>query len=74
MTPVIHQRVRFRTSPRALFDLYLDSRRHSLSTGAPATISRKAGGKFKAFGRQLEGQNLLIVAGKQIVQLWRSTH
>ena len=30
MTPVIQQRVRFRTSPRALFELYLDSRRHSL--------------------------------------------
>jgi activator of HSP90 ATPase len=74
MTPVIQQRVRFRTSPRALFDLYLDSRRHSLSTGAPATISRKSGEKFKAFGGQLEGRNLLIVPGKQIVQLWRATH
>jgi activator of HSP90 ATPase len=74
MTPVIRQCVRFRTAPRALFDLYLDTRRHSLSTGAPATISRKAGGKFKAFGGQLEGKNLLIVPGKQIVQLWRATH
>ncbi len=74
MTPVIRQRVRFRASPRALFDLYLDSRRHSLSTSAPATISRKAGGKFKAFGEQLEGKNLLIVPGKQFVQLWRATH
>jgi hypothetical protein len=26
MTPVIQQSVRFRTSPEALFDLYLDSR------------------------------------------------
>lgn len=74
MTPVIQQSVRFRTSPQALFDLYLDSRRHSLSTGAPATISRKMGGKFKAFKGQLEGKNLLIVPGKQIVQLWRATH
>jgi activator of HSP90 ATPase len=74
MTPVIQQRMRFNTSPRALFDLYLDSRRHSLSTGAPATVSRKVGGRFKAFGGQLEGKNLLIVPGKQIVQLWRATH
>jgi activator of HSP90 ATPase len=74
MTPVIQQSVRFRTSPQALFDLYLDSRRHALSTGAPATISRKVGGKFKAFEGQLEGKNLLIVPGKQIVQLWRATH
>ena len=74
MTPVIQQRVRFRTSPCALFDLYLDSRRHSLSTGVPATISRKAGGKFKAFEGQFEGKNLLIVPGRQIAQLWRATH
>jgi activator of HSP90 ATPase len=74
VTPVIQQRVRFRTSPRVLFDLYLNSRRHSLSTGAPATISRKAGAKFRAFGGQLEGKNLLIVPGNQIVQLWRATH
>jgi activator of HSP90 ATPase len=74
MTPVIQQRVRFRTSPRTLFDLYLDSRRHSLSTGAPANISHKIGGKFKAFAGQLQGKNLLIVPGKQIVQLWRATH
>jgi hypothetical protein len=40
MTPVIQQNVRFRTSPQALVDLYLDSRRHSLSTGARAAISR----------------------------------
>ena len=66
--------MRFRTSPRALFDLYLDSRRHFLSTGAPATISRKAGGKCKAFEGQLEDQNLLIVPGRQIAQLWRATH
>jgi activator of HSP90 ATPase len=71
---VIQQRVRFRTSPRTLFDLYLDSRRHSLATRAPATISRKVGGKFEAFGGQLEGKNLLIAPGKQIVQLWRATH
>jgi activator of HSP90 ATPase len=74
MTPVIQQSVLFRTSPQVLFDLYLDSRRHSLSTSAPATISRKVGGKFKACEGQLEGKNLLIVPGKQIVRLWRATH
>jgi activator of HSP90 ATPase len=74
MTPVIQQRVRVRTSARTLFDLYLDSRCHSLSTGAPATFRRKAGGKFKAFGGQLEGKHVLIVPGEQIVQLGRATH
>jgi hypothetical protein len=74
MTPVIQQSVRFRTTPQALFDLYMDSTKHSRSTGAPARIGRKVGGKFTAFGRQLEGKNLHLVRGKQIVQLWRATH
>jgi activator of HSP90 ATPase len=74
MTSVIEQSVRFRTSPQALFDLYLDSKKHSASTGARAKISRKAGGKFRAFKGALEGKNLHIVPGKQIVQFWRATH
>jgi activator of HSP90 ATPase len=74
MTSIIQQSVRFRTSPQTLFDLYLDSRKHSRSTGAPARISRKIGGKFAAFGGQLEGKVLYLVPGKQIVQLWRATH
>jgi hypothetical protein len=35
MTPVIQQSVLFRTSPQVLFDLYLDSRRHSLRPAPP---------------------------------------
>ncbi len=74
MTPVIQQRVRFRTlSSRPLRSLSRFAPPFSL-TGAPATISRKAGGKFKAFEGQLEGKNLLIVPGRQIAQLWRATH
>ena len=74
MTPIIQQSVRFRTTPQALFDLYMDSKKHSRSTGAPAGISRKAGSKFSAFGKQLGGKTLHVVPGKQIVQFWRASH
>jgi activator of HSP90 ATPase len=74
MTPVIQQSVRFRTSPNALFEMYLDSKKHSQSTGSPARISRKVRGPFRAFAGKLEGKNLLIAPDKQIVQLWRATH
>jgi activator of HSP90 ATPase len=73
-TPNIQQSVRFRTSPQALFDLYLDSKTHSRSTGAPARISRKIGGRFTAFGGKLEGKNLFLFPGRQIVQFWRASH
>ena len=74
MTPVIQQTVRFRTSPEELFEMYLDSKKHSSSTGARATVNRRAGGRFTAFDGQLAGKNLLVVPGKQVVQLWRATH
>jgi activator of HSP90 ATPase len=74
MTPVIQQSVRFRAAPQTLFEMYLDSKKHSQTTGVPARISRKAGGRFRAFKGALEGKNLLIVPGKQIVQLWRAAH
>jgi len=72
MTPVIQQSVRFRALPRVLFEMYVDSRKHSLSTGMPARISRKAGGRFSAFGGQIQGKNLLVAPDKRVVQLWRA--
>jgi len=74
MTPVIQQSVRFRVASRVLFQMYLDSKKLSQSTGAPARISRTVGGRFTAFGGAIEGKNLLIVPGKQVVQLWRAKH
>jgi len=74
MTPVIQQTVRFRTTQHALFEMYLDSRKHSKSTGMTARISRKVGRRFRACAAMLEGKNLLIVPDRQIVQLWRAKH
>ena len=74
MTPVIQQTVRFRTTPHTLFERYLDSKKHSKSTGMTARINRKVGGRFRAFDGMLEGKTLLIVPGRQIVQFWRATH
>jgi activator of HSP90 ATPase len=74
MTPAIQQRVTFRASPKALFEMYLDSRKHAAATGAPAKMKRKAGGSWSAHGGQIGGQNLLIVPGRMVVQAWRAAH
>ncbi|HEY4959787.1 MAG TPA: hypothetical protein VII29_02915, partial [Terriglobales bacterium] len=73
MTPAIQQSVEFDASPETLFEMYVDSRQHSLATGAPAKLGRKAGDAFTAFGGQLKGKNLLVVPEQMIVQTWRST-
>ncbi len=74
MTPVIQQRVRFRATPKKLFEMYLDSRAHAASTGAPAKTTRKVGGTFTAFGGSIGGKNIAIVPEKRIVQMWRANH
>lgn len=72
MTKAIQQSVRFNASPETLYEMYVDSRKHSDATGAPAKLNRQAGSAFTAFGGMLRGRNLLVVPGKMIVQSWRS--
>jgi len=72
MTPTILQRVKFSASPKVLFEMYMDSGKHSAVTGAPAKLSRKAGGAWRAHGGMIGGRNLMIVPGRQIVQTWRA--
>ena len=74
MTPVIQQSVRFSCSPDVLFEMYMNSAKHSAATGVRARISRRAGGKFKAFEGALWGRNLMVVPKRMIVQAWRSTN
>ena len=74
MTKTIEQSVRFTATPEDLFETYLDSKRHSAATGGVAQMSRKAGGKFTAWGGQLCGRNLMIIPNKMIVQAWRANH
>jgi activator of HSP90 ATPase len=74
MTPAIQQRVTFRTSPKMLFEMYLDSKKHSAATGAPAKLSRKVGGNWTAHHDQIGGKNLLLIPGRMIVQAWRAAH
>jgi activator of HSP90 ATPase len=74
VTKPIVQSVTFKASPEELFALFTDSRKHSASTGAKATVSAKAGAKWIAFGGMLLGKNLAVVPGKMIVQAWRASH
>ena len=72
MTGPIQQSVILKAAPRELFNTFLDSKKHTALTGAPATLGKKAGATFTAFGGQLSGRNLLVVPGRLIVQSWRS--
>ena len=70
MSKTILQSVKFQVSPETLFEIYMDSKKHSAATGAKAVISRKVGGKFTAYEGYIRGKNLLIVPHYLIAQTW----
>jgi activator of HSP90 ATPase len=74
MTKAIEQSVRFSASPEELFEIYIDSKKHSAATGGAAKMSRKTGGKFTAWDGMLSGKNLLVLENDTIVQAWRGSH
>jgi hypothetical protein len=58
MTRAIQQSVEFKASPETLFEMYMDSRKHSKATGEPAKLSRKTGAAFTVHDGKLRGRNL----------------
>jgi len=73
MAEPIHQEVVFKASPKALYEAFMEAKLHSaFSGGAPAEISREAGGSWSAFGGHILGRNVELVPNRRIVQAWRS--
>ena len=69
MTKTLLQKILFKnTTPKALYDLYMDSKKHSIATGAPAKLSDKVGGKYSVHGGYITGKNLQLVKNKLIIQ------
>ena len=69
----IKQTVLFNASPNDIFEMLMDSKKHSRFTGAPARISRKVVGKISAYEGYIEGENVELVQDKKIVQKWRES-
>jgi uncharacterized protein YndB with AHSA1/START domain len=72
MTKTIRQTVQIKAAPKQVFEALINGKKHAKFTGAPASISRKAGAAFTCYGGYISGFNLEVVPGKRIVQAWRS--
>jgi activator of HSP90 ATPase len=72
-TKTLTQSVNFKASPKAVYNMLIDSKKHASLSGTKATISKKVGGSFSAWGGHLTGFNLALDPGKKIVQAWRAT-
>ena len=73
MAKTIEQNVVFKnTTPKAVYDLYMNAKLHSDIIGGPAKIADKVGSSFSAHGGYITGKNIYLVKDKLIVQTWRS--
>ena len=66
----IKQQATFKANPHAVYELLIDSKKHSVLAGEQAKISRSVGEKFTV-GDYIEGVNLKLVPDEKIVQTWR---
>ena len=60
----IKQKVKFNAKPHEVYELLMNSKKHSAFTCDEAKISRKIGGKISAYGNYIEGENLELIKDK----------
>jgi activator of HSP90 ATPase len=72
-TKAIRQRVTFKGAPHDVYELLMDSKKHSGFTGSKSRLSRKEGGKISAYDGYIEGWNVKLVPDSKIVQKWRGS-
>jgi activator of HSP90 ATPase len=58
---------------RQLYEAWLDSKAHSLFTGAGAEINPQVGGAFTAWDGYISGKTLALEPYRCITQSWRTT-
>ena len=73
MAKTIRQTCTLPASPREVYDALMDSRKHRAFSGEPASISKRVGGTFTAYGDYISGKNLDLVANRKIVQSWHAS-
>jgi activator of HSP90 ATPase len=74
MRRLIAQSVVLPAPAEQLYATYLDPALHSAVTGAAVTVSPESGAPFLAFGGQISGTMISVIAPRLIVQSWRSTN
>lgn len=72
-TTTIKQTATFNASPKEVYDLIMNPKKHSAFTGTKVTMSNAIKGKFSAFDGYMYGYNIELVEGKKIVQAWHFT-
>ena len=73
MPKLVKQCVVLPAPARELYAMYLNPKMHAAITGHKVKIGSRAGSPFRAFNGALYRRILQTIAGRLIVQSWRST-
>jgi uncharacterized protein YndB with AHSA1/START domain len=71
MCKTIKHKIRFKASPREVYDALADSRQRSELTGSTAVIGTQVGDRFSTDDGRVTGVNVDLVPGERLVQAWR---
>ena len=72
MAKNISQSAVIQGTPKDVYEMLMDSKKHARFTGAPARIGHAEGSLFSAYGGHLLGRTIEAVPAKRIVQAWRA--
>ena len=67
----IEQEIIIKGTPHEIYEVFMDSKKHSKLTESKAKISREVGGSFSIYEGALSGKNVELIQDKKIVQTWR---
>ncbi len=65
------QEITIKSTPHEIYEVFMDSKKHSKLTEGKAMVSREVGGSFSIFEGSLSGKNVELIQDKKIVQTWR---
>ena len=68
----IEQEIIIKSTPHEIYEVFMDTKKHSMFTESKAKVSREVGGSFSIFEGALSGKNVELIQDKKIVQTWRS--
>lgn len=71
MCKTIHQKVKFKASPKTIYQFIADSKNVTSLTGETAIISKRIGGTFSTMSGKVSGIIVDLEPSKRIVQAWR---
>ena len=73
-TKTLRQTITFKNAtPQEVYDALVDSRKHSIFSGAKVKIDPTIGGAFSAYHGYITGTNLELIPDKKIVQTWHAS-